>query len=239
MLYAMNTPNNLGLAIHGDYMDFDELYDALHDIIGEDGEFSSYDSVKLHVLALCYDLRHALMGDREIDFVDNGMDSNKMKKLGKITPEKNVYLITHILWPEALFLQMALNDFIYLNHKKCKYPQWDKTTIAIRNFQAAIADGLKEVVSETSFKRLLNIMYTDFPWLDGYATQYLDLLNCRFIKMNKEKRLKSIASMAKNLAEETPEYKEVKMDVLMAARKHQCPVEEIQLELDFPEEYEW
>ncbi|MEW9674265.1 hypothetical protein [Ammoniphilus sp. 3BR4] len=88
MIFATNTPNSMGIAIYGDYMDFEELYEALHAIVGEEGEFPSYDTPRLRVLGVCYDIRHALMGDREIEFVDNGMDEEKKKRMGVITPDK-------------------------------------------------------------------------------------------------------------------------------------------------------
>ncbi len=36
MLFIRNTPNNVGVAIYGDYNDFEGLYEALHDIVGEE-----------------------------------------------------------------------------------------------------------------------------------------------------------------------------------------------------------
>ncbi|MCL5058443.1 MAG: hypothetical protein M1130_10755 [Actinobacteria bacterium] len=239
MIYVTNTPNNTGVAIHGDYMDFDELYEALHLIVGEEEEYSSYEAARMRVLGVCYDIRHAIMGDRKIEHVDNGMDENKMKRLSVITHNKNVYLVINVLWPEMLFFTMALNDFILLNRKKCKHPQWDKTTAAVRKLQAAVAECMKHTVSEASYKRMINMMIRDYTWFDGYATQYLDILNCRFIGMNKEKRLKNIPTMAKRLVERGQEYREVRSEVIEAARTHNCPVDDIRPQLDYPEDIEW
>jgi hypothetical protein len=33
-------------------------------------------------------------------------------------------------------------------------------------------------------------MNKDYTWFDNYTWQYLDILNCRFINMDREKRLK-------------------------------------------------
>jgi hypothetical protein len=73
-------------------MDFERLYDSLHNVVGDEGEFIYYETASLRVLGVCYDIRHALMGDREIEFVDNGMDEAKMRWMSAITPDKNVYL---------------------------------------------------------------------------------------------------------------------------------------------------
>ena len=239
MIYVTNTPNNAGVAIHGDFMDFDELYDALHSIVGDEDQYPPYEAARIRVLGVCYDIRHALMGDREIEFVDNGMDEDKMKRLSVITNNKNIYLVINVLWPEMLFVTMALNDFILLNRKKCKHPQWDKTNAAVRKFQAAVTECIRQTVSEASFKRMINKMIHDYTWFDGYAAQYIDMLNCRFLAMDKEKRLKNIPTMAKRLAEWGQEYRGVRDAVIDAARTHNCPVDDIRLQLEYPEDIEW
>lgn len=239
MLYVTNTPNNTGVSIHGDYMDFNEIYGALIKILGSKEDFPHYETVKIRVLAICYDLRHAMAGEREVEIVENGMDQSKMKRLSRITPDKNVYLVITTLWPEILFMQMALNDLIYLNNKKCKHPNWDRTTITVRKFQAAISECLRQTISETSYKRLINIMDKDYPTLEDYVIQYLDLLNSRFLSLNAEKRLKNIPIMARRIAEQAEVYQEVKTDVLNAARAHNCLPAEISLGLEFPEHVEW
>lgn len=111
MLIATNTPNHAGVTLYGDYMDFDHLYEALHRVIGEEDESSSYFSSRTRILGLCDEIRHALMGQREYEFIDNGLDDDKKKFMGILAPTKNVYLRTNLLWPETLFIMMALNDF--------------------------------------------------------------------------------------------------------------------------------
>jgi len=165
MIYITNTPNNTGVAIHGDYMDFKEIYQSLHTIVGEEEEYPSYEAARIRVLGVCYDIRHALMGDREIEFVDNGMDQDKMRRLSVITHNKNVYLVINVLWPEILFVTMAINDFILLNRKKCKHQQWDKTTAAVRKLQATVSECIKQTVSDASYKRMINMMIRDYNGL--------------------------------------------------------------------------
>lgn len=55
-----------GVAIYGDFMDFETLYEQLHEIVGDEEDFPAYYDARIRVLGVCYDLRHALMGDREI-----------------------------------------------------------------------------------------------------------------------------------------------------------------------------
>ncbi|MCL5781501.1 MAG: hypothetical protein M1119_11555 [Firmicutes bacterium] len=249
MIHVKNTPNNTGVAIYGDNMDFEELYEALHTVVGDEGEFVSYDTARIRVLGVCYDIRHALQGDREIEFVDNGMDADKMKWMSVITPDKNVYLKINVLWPEMLFVTMALNDFIRLYaRKKAKKSYdvmldrlniWDESIAHVRVFQAAIAKCIKKTVSEASFRRMMNLMNKDYTWVDGYATQYLDILNCRFLDMSREKRLKSIPTIAKRLAELGDEYRQVKAEIVVAAKKYNTAENNIRALVDYPEHIEW
>lgn len=144
---------------------------------------------------------------------------------------------------------MALNDFIQLYGKKRsknyvylldKKNIWDENIAMVRVFQAAVANCIKETVSETSLSRMMNLMYKEYTWVDGYLTQYLDLLNTRFINMDREKRLKNIPTMAKRIAENGGEYLKVKSGIKAAAQEYDTTVENIELtKVKYPEEIEW
>ncbi|SFM17558.1 DUF6904 family protein [Pelosinus propionicus] len=239
MIFVKHTPNHAGVAIYGDYLDIEELYNTLHDVVGKENEYTSYQGVRMRVLGFCYELRHALMGNREFEYVDNGMDENRMKELAMITPKKNIYVGTHVLWPEMLFIIMCLSDFILLRQKKIKYPEWDANTAAVHKFQAAVGECLKQVVTETSYKRILNMITHDYTWFYGYTIQYIDILNGKFLAMSKEKRLKSIATIAKRIAEIGDEYRAVREEVLEESLNYNCPVDEIQYDWDYPDNIQW
>ncbi|WP_134702997.1 hypothetical protein [Ammoniphilus sp. YIM 78166] len=249
MIFAKNTPNNMGIAVYGDYLDIEELYEALHAIVGEEEEYPAYETARLRVLGVCYDMRHALMGNREMEFVENGLDDEKKKWLGVIAPDKNIYLKFHVFWPEMLFVLMALNDFVKLyarkNAKKSydvmvdKRNIWDPSIAMVRVFQSSVIKCIKETVSDASFPRMMNLMNKDYTWFDHYATQYVDILNCRFMDMDKDKRIKSIPTMAKRLAEFGDEYQQVKNHVFVVAREYNCPISAIRPNVEYPEEFEW
>jgi hypothetical protein len=239
MIHVTNTPNHVGVTVHGDCLDFNELYDALHDIIGEEDQYTAYEAVRIRLLGVCYDIRHAIMGDREIEFVDNGMNEDKMKVLAMITPKKNIYMGIHVLWPEILFVVMSLNDFVLLHGKRHKSPQWNKTIATVQKFQAAVVECIKQMVTDVSYKRMMNMMVQEYTRFDEYTTQYIDILNDRFLTMDKEKRLKNIPTMAKRIAEQGSEYLQVKNEILQEALKYNCSLDEIKYELEYPENIEW
>ncbi len=249
MLTLQNTPNEAGIEISGDFLDLDTLYMALHTVVGDEGEFSQYESARLRVLSVCYDLRHAIMGDREVVFIENGMDEDKMKHLGIITQEKNLYYKCAVYFPEALFVTMALNDFIRLYAKKKvksvpfplqdKHNLWDPFIANVRLFQSEVVKCVKQTVTDASFRRMLNLLHHDYPWMNGYITQYLDMQNIRYLNMNKEERRKALPSMVKRLVEQGTEYRQMERDIKDMANEHNCSIDDIRLNLEYPEEIEW
>ncbi|UOY91146.1 hypothetical protein MUG87_11295 [Ectobacillus sp. JY-23] len=249
MLQINTTPNYAGVTISGDFLDFDALYEALHEVTGEENDFPHYYSAKIRVFALCYDLRHALMGDRDITFIDNGMDADKMKYMSVITSEKNVYLTIQMLWPELLFVTIALNDFVKLygakqskdrfTYLQDKHNIWDRNIAQVRMFQAAVASCLKEELTPNMFSRTMNMLNGRYFSVGGYITQYIDVLNEQFLQMNKEKRMKSISLMAKRLTELNGDYQDIREIVREAAARYGCPPDDVRLNVEYPEEIEW
>ncbi|MCR4442438.1 MAG: hypothetical protein QHH10_09445 [Peptococcaceae bacterium] len=251
MIFARNTPNNAGVAVYGDHMDFENLYKALHTVVGNEDEFIECGAASIRVLGICYDLRHALMGDREIEFIYNGMDEEKKKRMLVLAPDKNVYLKIRVLWPEMLFVTIALNEFMELYAQKLAKTRygidlfvsnkviWDHSIAQVRMLQAAVAECLKQTVSDNIYARILNILNGKFVYVDRYITQYLDILNERFIKMSKEKRLKNLSTIAKRIVERGQEYRDLELQLREDAKKYNCSVDDLRLDLDFPEDIEW
>ena len=97
MIQVKNTPNYTGVTIDGDFYDFEAIYDSLHEIVGDEWEREEYVGARLRVLGVCYDIRHALMGHREVMFVENGLDQTKMKQLSVVANDKNPYLTCNVL----------------------------------------------------------------------------------------------------------------------------------------------
>lgn len=253
MLLAQNTPNNTGVAISGDYLDFANLYEALHTVLGPEDEFVECDAARIRVLGVCYDIRHALMGDREIEFVDNGFDKDKKRRMAVLAPDKNIYLKIYVLWPEMLFVTMTLNEFLQFHAQKLAKKKssddlfaenkviWDKSIAQVRMLQAAVADCLKQIVSDNVYARILNTLNDRFVFVNGYITQYIDILNEQFIKMNKEKRRKNLSNIAKRIAGRwrNQEYYDLEHQLMEDARKYNCSVDDLRLKLDFPEDIKW
>ena len=155
----------------------------------------------------------------------------------------------NVLWPELLFVIMALNDFILLYARKKskqgyefmldKANIWDQSIAMVRFFQAATCKCIKETVSETAFSRMMNTMNTGNTLTNNYISQYIDVLNFRYIGMAPEKRLNSISTMAKRLAERGEEYRKLQAEIIASAKYHNTYEDNIKPPFDYPEEYEW
>jgi hypothetical protein len=96
---------------------------------------------------------------------------------------------------------------------------WNYDIAMVRLFQAETVKCLQEVLPEQTFKRLLNVLFKDYTVLEDYTTQYLDLLNIKFLGMDKEKRLKNLSSISKRLVDMGEEYLRLKRDVLNLPRR--------------------
>jgi hypothetical protein len=67
----------------------------------------------------------------------------------------------------------------------------------------------------------------------------VDILNCRFFEMDKEKRLKTIPTLAKRLAEQGDEYQQIKKTVFTAVRDYNCSVDDIEPQVEYTEDIKW
>ncbi|WP_047982642.1 DUF6904 family protein [Ornithinibacillus contaminans] len=242
MLKITPTPNFAGVEVTGDFHDFDLLYESLHRIVGGEDEYPAYESSRMRILGFCYDLRHAMMGNREIVYVDHGISDETMKWKGMVGAKKNLYLSFNTYYPEILYIVMALNEFIRLyEQNKNNHKQWDLTINTVNMLRAAVVQSLSETLKPHTFKMMLGNMSNRFMSFSNYFTQYLDQLNIRFLKWDKEKRLKNISIMAKRIAEQGTDYQKARRDILEVAHEDNVDPSEIRYYEEYPdyEEIEW
>lgn len=256
MISIKNTTNLAGVTISGDFDDLYSLVEALYTItIDEYSEKQqNYIDMSTRVLGLCYDIRHAYQGDRDIELVDNNMTEDKMKWHSIIVPKNNVYYSCNYLYPEMFFVMLALNELIKLRIRdltRTKYILkeamdkrviWDDTIAIIRLFQAEFVKCVKETMAPGTFTRWLTIMNSDIIGIKDITGQYVDVLNINYINMTKEKRLKNLYSMARRIAqfESDNDHKDIRAVVTEAAREYRCAPGMIRLEgVEYPEEFEW
>ena len=111
MIQAKVTKNLTGITIQGDYDDFNDLVNAIYRMTGVDSnEAGLYDEVKMRLLGLCYDIRYAYMGDREVVLKDNVLNEDLKEEMGIKNCEQNIYYSVNVLYPEAIFLALGVSN---------------------------------------------------------------------------------------------------------------------------------
>ncbi|CAM3224005.1 DUF6904 family protein [Sporolactobacillus spathodeae] len=252
MLHAMTTPKAAGVTLSGDLDDFNELYDALAELIGDENEYELYGAARIRVLGFMYDLRHAFQGDREVVATANGMNHEIMKYQGVVTPEKNVTFAFNTVWVEMIFVVAVLNDFILLHTRKIEKANpigekmlrpkiiYNPAIAYVRHFQAIVMRALKDTVSENAYVRLVNAMVHDYTYYGGYATQFVDQLAIKYIGMDNEKRLNNLTRFANQIVNRSGDYRKMMTDLLETAAQYHCSIEDLRLEGSaYPEEIDW
>lgn len=238
MLTMSNTPNHTGVKISGDFFDLDELNQAIYQVIGEEGKYYHYEGLRMRLLGISYDIRHAAQGDRNIETVFNGLHDHMKKQLGFIAPDKNIYYSTEVLWPELLFAAIALKDFVKMYSQEVKFPEWDIHLPVIKKFQSLVFDCVHGHVTEEEYQTILQALETPATFSD-YAVQFVDYLNLKYIDMTKEQREKNLSVIALKLASQDSDYEAFRKQVMAAAEPSKKPIHEIRIQAEYPEEIEW
>ncbi len=257
MIKVSNTENLAGVSISGDYEDLENLLDALYEItIDEmDEKYSErYWTMSTRLLSLAYDVRHAMQGDREVEFVDNMIDREKMIQQEILAHIKNVHYSVNVYYPELMFEMLAINELITLRMDKICKPKndyyrtsnkmivWDDTISVLRMFQSQVVKAVKEVLTEGLFTRWLKVMNPRYSSMCDILNPYIDLQNISYLDMNREKREKQLSVISKRIAEyET--YKEfilLKDEMEDYSMEFGVPIDNINLEgLEYPDEIDW
>ena len=238
MLTVTATPNQAGVKISGEYFDLDNLVMSFYKVIGDEDKYYGYEGARMRILGLCYDIRHAAQGDRNIERVFNGLLEHVKVRHGFIAPDKNIYFSVEALWPEVLFAVVALKDFVRLYRREAADSEWDPDLSTVTNFQALVLDCLEGHVPDGVYHSVRQA-YTEETSVEEYAIQYIDMLNLKMIELTKEEREKSLAAIAMRVARQDQDYQSFKQEVLRAAGPGKKSVHEVEFNREYPEEIDW
>lgn len=223
MLKISMTPNLLGFKIAGDYNDLNELYDAVWNLSISDGEFpddprpsGSIDEILMstRLLALCYDLRHAYQGDRNIELVDSGLGAWAVEQRDLPFVEKNVEFSVEVLYPEAMYEAMVL---VYLSSRRTHQftaglsrrtgfgdsvaVLLDKDICTARLYIAKLLSAVEIEATPGRAMRIRNKLEDDCSMIPGLYQQWVDVLNEDYVMMSRKKRAESLSTIVRDLAE--------------------------------------
>ena len=255
MIQTKPTEHLTGITIQGDFKDFYGLVDSIYRMTGLEEDYADYYyGVKNRLLGMCYDIRHAFMGDREIVLNDNGMDKEKMKWHGQITPTQNVYYSVNVLFPEAVFIAASVpkmyifSSGYYGERGNREYEELpplpfadyirDKANLDV--LCAGIWQALGETVGDDELEKIIYLMRrTDENYIN-YATHYIDKCNLELLKTEADKRKDKIRNIAKRIVKKPQAYKNMENDLKYWAKEYKTTIYEIEDPgLKYPEDIEW
>lgn len=245
------TPNLLGIKISGTYDDLDQLYDAVWDLCLADGNPDSAarkatldeQIMSERLLALCYDLRHAYMGSRNIELLPGDVSQDVADWQGIEVPDKRVVLSVEVLYPEAMYEHLVLDYLIDRRQRVEKVPVYrDKSSTMVMLYQSKLLEAVGKVASKGRFSNIRNSIARATLDIPMMYTQWVDILDCDYGAMTKKRRLESLATIVRDLVEYPlhDDYCRMKHDVDDYVKKQdrQYPGlrNEIRLNLAWPDE---
>ena len=260
MLRVIPTKNLTGVTIQGD---FDTFYDIVHSIynltgvdVNDNPEDMSY-GVKMHLLGLCYDIRHAFMGDRDVFLEKNHLEEEKQAWHGMAAPKENLYYSVNALFPEMIFLALAVPKMCQFAYKNYGYRYhgsrddgWELPVIPYAEYVrdkanldvlfAGVWQALSEVIGAEEAEKLYFSAERSSECYMNYATQYVDKCNVDYIKTPFEKRKDKLRNMMKRLIKKPDAYKNMERDLKYAAMEYGVSVYELHdPRVEYPEDVEW
>ena len=251
MIKMKFTENLTGVAISGDFNDFYNLVEAFHYIdISEDDKKHRYCSdISTRVLGLCYDIRHAYMGDRSVLLEENGMDRDKMMWHGIVAPESNVYYECNCLFPEMVFCLLAIDNLVEIKggdisknrlfEFKDSKVLWNKNLSILRMLQSQFVECVKALHEKpANFSRWFNLV-SEMNSIEDISNNYMDLLNISFLKLDKEKRLKKLNTYTKRIANFYYDDDYIMLERELDKLKKEHGHNNFRLKADYPEEIIW
>lgn len=239
MLTIQSTELLTGVRISGDYWDLEELFASLHQLVGDENRYYDYQGARLRILNICHDIRQAIHGERNIELVANGLNKAIKKEQQFIAPDKNIYYSFEVMWPEILFIAIALNDFIKLHEERFDNTGWNIHISVGHRFQAKIVHCLKELLANEHYYAFWELMQTKKPTVFRYAVQYVDILNLQYLKLSKDERKENLAGFLFKLILEDEEYMEIRKQLLETANITKNALHELEFEISYPETIEW
>ncbi|MGP1413960.1 MAG: DUF6904 family protein [Bacillales bacterium] len=262
MITCEPTKNLSGIIVRGTMDDFEELVDSIHrmaigDVLEKPKNIDYYYEIKNRLLGLCYDIRKAAMGHRDVELVDvhfseflNVYNKNKL-------PKKEIYFSFNIIITEALFLALAVPE-IYQRQRLC-YSGFPKSIPPKYNLKApecylfykdrALINSLLtkflvvigKILGEEEFYKLYSKLDYDYMYIfHDYFTPYVDKCNLEYLNTPYEKRKTKLKHIMKRFMRNNESYISFKNKFEYLARIDKCNVNDLsQYYFIYPYVIEW
>lgn len=260
MIVAKPTEHLTGITLEGEFQDFYELVDCIYRMTGLEESYDDiYWGVKNRLLGICYDIRHAYQGDRNVVLTENGVYKELMECHSMILPQNNVHFSVEILFPEAVFVALSIPELYlwsrtyYGSRAKKQEDKWgfraQRYSAYVRDqalldwLSATIMQALADVIGDDELEKLMKYHtrgYDDDVLFAQYVTQYIDKCNLEYLKTAPEKRKDKLRNIAKRFIQKPVTYEKMKMEFEYLAKEYNCSINELRdSRLEYPEQIEW
>jgi len=247
MLRIKPTEHLTGITIQGDYNDFYELTESIYRLTCcADDKTNLYYGVENRLLGLCYEIRHAYMGTREIVLEDNGMHEDLMKWHEIITPTKNVYYSVNILFPQAIFVAASVptmywyarrlygtkrkNEDLDYELPAVPYAYYLRDKANLEVLCAGIWQSLGEAVGDEELQKLMKMVQRlEEGEYIRYATHYIDKCDMELLKTPVDKRRDKLKNIAKRILKKPAAYENMKRDLEYWAKEYNVSIYDLSI----------
>lgn len=257
MITAKPTKHLAGVEIEGEFLDLYELVESIHRIVGDTEDYDDrYWAVKNRLLGVCYDLRHAYMGDRNVSAVDNGVSDDIMRYHSVILPKNNVHYSVEVLFTEAMFVALSIPkvcEIGVVEYDSAKQAVkgdsrrplpgssvYQRDVALLQALRAVILSAFAEVVGEKALESLLELEGKSYLRFWDYYGQYVDCCNIEYINTEEAKRADKVRLISRRFLKDSVAYQKLCEAIEVAAEQYGCSVHEINdPETDEYPEFEW
>ena len=258
MLRIKPTKNLIGVTVEGDYDTLSDLVYSIYNLTcSEDPELDPEDphfAVKNRLLGICYDLRHAYQGDRQVFLEDNGMNRDKMKWHELITPEQNVYYRVNLLFPEVVFAACAVPRLypmagehygvvrkgIMGDLPPIPYADFYRDKANLNVFFAGVWQALGEAIGHEDVAKILRMYEREHEYYVGYIPQFLDKCNMDLLYCDSEKRKDKLKRIARSIVRKPKAYEKMRDEIWYWAMQYDTSIYNIRdPRVEYPDEIEW
>lgn len=260
MITARPTEHLTGITLEGEYDDFYEIVDCIYRMTGlPDGYDDMYWGVKNRLLGLCYDIRHAYQGDRNVVLHANGVHEELMKWHSMIVPTNNVHFSVEILFPEAVFVALSVPEMYpysaqYYGARARKheedgafhanrYSDYLRDRALLDWLCSTILQALADVIGDDELEKLLRYRCRGYGYENtfrNYVTHYIDRCNLEYVRTDPNKRAAKLRNIVKRIIQKPAAYENMRQELEYAARQHGCSIYQLDdPRMEYPEDIEW
>jgi hypothetical protein len=220
MIFAKPTKYGAGITLYGDYHDFTDLHETIHDLTRDSPLNGGREDF---VLGLAYEIRHAYQGDRDTVRLPSNIQES----------EPSTYFTVRELWPIFLY-QLGL-----LRWAAGFQPTRREHQANLFRLEACAESALKAYDPFIARRCLEWLTIFQAPH-DGYLLSYISNCSLRYVTVGKagKTRFKNLPEILRMSSSFSNEYRAYEAHMESIAREKGCKPGDL-VDMDGWPEFKW